>query len=129
MIKKINIFNVSNKKYKLVTVRKYEGCEAYFQTWTFLSYAVVEDIGNNSALCFRDKNVMYKYMPVLEKNNNKLRYDYADIKKGDIRIFNADDENFSKISNDIQSINNYMKNSGLYFEDDTKYGVKLKINK
>ena len=129
MIKKLNIFNKYNKKYKLVTVREYEGCEAYFQTWTFLSYAVVENIGNNSALCLRDKNVMYKYMPVLENKNDKLRYDYTNIKEGDIRIFNVKDEKFSKISNDLQSISNYMKNSGLYFEDDTKYGIKVNIKK
>lgn len=129
MIKNLKIFNRDKKKYKLVTVRRYDGFEAYFQTWTFLSYAIVEDIGDNRALCFRDNNIMYEYMPILVKNSNKIKYNYSNIKKGDIRIFPAEDEDFSKISMDSKSINNFMQNSDLYFDDDTKYGTKVNIYK
>ena len=121
MIKRLKIFNRDKKNYKLVTIRKYEGAEAYFQTWTFLSYAVVEDIG--------DKNIMYEYMPILKKNSNNIKYDYSGIKNGDIRIFPAKEESFSKKSMDSNFINSFIQNSGLYFDDDTKYGTKINIYK
>lgn len=129
MIKRLKIFNRDKKNYKLVTIRKYDGAEAYFQTWTFLSYAVVEDIGDNKAVCFRDKNIMYEYMPILKKNSNNKKYDYSGIKIGDIRIFLAKEESFSKISMDSNSINSFIQNSDLYFDDDTKYGTKKNIYK
>lgn len=125
MINKFKIFNKQKKKYKLVTVRKYDGLEAYFQTWTFLSYAIVEDIGDNKALCFRDNNIMYEYMPIIDNN----KHSYNGIKKGDIRIFDAEDEEFSKISTDVNKIKNFIEQSGLYFDDDTKYGSKVNIYK
>jgi len=110
--------------YELVTIRKYDGIENGAYSWIFLSYAIVIKKDDNRAVCLRDENIEYEYVPLHTESNVKEAYKNLNV--GDIKIFYASDREFDKIK--FKTKNNmykFMDNSSLYFDDDTKYGKNL----
>ena len=120
MIKNLRLFAdiVDNdKKYDLVTVRKYDGVQDGSHSWIFLSYAVVIPKEDNKAVCFRDENVEYEYA----RKGTAEFCDYSNLKVGDVRIFTSNFNKFDKNGTEKQ-VEDFIYTSELYFDDDTKYG-------
>ena len=124
MINKLKIFGRAKDIYSLVTIRKYDGVENGAQAWTFLSYAIVKDLEDNKAVCYRNENIEYEYIKAIEPHNNGF-YDYSDVNIGDIRIFKSFVKEFSSIAQTNKALNKFINDSGLYFDEDTKYGKDM----
>ena len=109
--------------YELVTIRKFDGIENGAYSWIFLSYAVVIRKGNK-AVCLRDENIEYEYIPL--HNESNVKEAYRNLKIGDIKVFYASDREFDNIKFKTKSnILKYMEKSPFYFDDDTKYGRNI----
>lgn len=117
------------KKYDLVTIRQYNGEINGKYEWILLSYAIVIKKEGLTAVCMRDENVQYQYLPLM-KVLDTYCLDHSDLEKGDIRIFHAFDKKFETIySKTKASLERYMNESSLFFDGDTTYGVKLNKQK
>ena len=110
--------------YDLVTVRSFNGVEDGSYSWIFLSYAVVIKKENRKAVCLRDENIEYEYVPA--HTDADVVDAYKDLSIGDIRIFNASDRDFDNIFHKTKKkLLKYVEESPLYFNDDIKYGKNL----
>ena len=112
--------------FDLVTVRRYNGIEDGAYSWTFLTYAVVIKTSELKGVCLRNENMEYDYMPF--PNREVLLNAYESLNVGDIRVFPAFDRAYNNMI--IKTRNNlmqYINESNLYFNDDTKYAKDISL--
>ncbi len=115
------------ENFDLVLIGKYDGVENGCHSWTALSYAIVIKKNDKRAVCLRDENIEYYYMPYSSKE--KESHDYTNVVPGDIRIISIMHDNYDKLEKTRNNMYLYMQESGLYFDDDTKYGNPIKEEK
>ena len=107
--------------FDLVTIRRFNGVEDGAYSWTFLSYAIVMRVDKYKAVCLRNENIEYNYMPF--DSREVLMNAYEKINVGDIKIFPAFNREYDCIYHKTkENLIDFVDNSGLYFDDDTTYG-------
>ena len=111
--------------YDLVTIRRYNGVRDGMHEWMTLSCAIVIKLDSIHAVCMRDENVGYTYLPQISINSH-TGYNHENVKQGDIHIFPIEMESFTSIKKKNRaSMERFMTQSDLYFDDDTIYGTRI----
>lgn len=112
--------------FDLVTVRRYNGIEDGAYSWTFLTYAVLIKTEELKGVCLRNENMEYDYMPF--PNRDVLLDAYESLNVGDIRVFPAYDREYNSMCiRTKNSLMQYICDSNLYFDDDTKYAKDISL--
>lgn len=115
------------ENYDLVLIGQYDGIANGSHSWTVLSYAIVIKKNDKKAVCLRDENIEYEYMPYATKERES--HDYDNINVGDIKIISVTYNNYENMEKTRENMYRYMQESGLYFDDDTKYCKPVKKDK
>lgn len=106
--------------YDLVTIKQYNGIRNNCHVWIPLGYAVVIKRGDNKAVCLRDENVEYEYLPI---SNEERTYDYSNIEIGTIRIFSYHNPIYDNMLVKTRlRLNVFIETYKSSFTLDTKYG-------
>ena len=85
MKERFEIFETANLR--LVDVRKYNGVEDGYQSWTFLGYDVVKVLENGEACSIlAQDNLEYKFLKPISLEKDCPFFDHSGIKIGDIRV-------------------------------------------
>lgn len=105
-------------RYELVSIREFNGVEDGAFSWTFLSYAILVRGLDGQVVCLSDETKTYD---CITDDTDRLT-----IPIGSIVAYPESNHYFDSMRfKSKKTLKRFMKNSDLYFDDDTKYAKDI----